>query len=249
MNEWVLSLLSVGIVSVISFVGAFALWAGISRLQWMVPLLIALAVGALFGDALIHLLPEAFADSSSSALTASYVLLGILLFFAFESFLHWHHEHRSQATDSAVHPMAYVNLLADGLHNFVDGLIIGASYLVSVPIGLATTAAVALHEIPQELGDFGVLVRAGFTRRRALTMNFLSALAALIGVPISLLVGSQVEGYATVMVAVTAGGFIYLAGADLIPELHKDHRLPRSFIQFVVVVIGMGLMYLLLLIE
>ena len=248
MNDWASALVSVAIVSLISFVGALTLWSGARGLQVLVPLLISLAVGALFGDALVHLIPEAFAASTNVPLTAAYILFGVLIFYALEAFLHWHHEHRNQVANP-VHPMAYINLLADGLHNFVDGLVIGASYLAGAPVGVATTLAVALHEIPQELGDFGVLMRAGFTRRRALTMNFLTALTAVLGAIISLLIAGKIEGYAPTMLAITAGGFIYFAGADLIPELHKEHRLPGSLIQFVTVVAGMALMYLLLLIE
>jgi zinc and cadmium transporter len=226
--------------------GALTLWST-GRLQAFVAILISLAVGALFGDALVHLIPEAFAEGSSVPTTAAYVLMGILIFYALEAFLHWHHEHRSQAAEP-VHPMAYVNLLADGLHNFVDGLVIGASFLAGPPIGIATTIAVALHEIPQELGDFGILVRSGFTRRRALTMNFVTALLAVLGAVISLLIAGEIEGYTPVMLGITAGGFIYLAGADLIPELHKEHNLPGSLVQFLAVIVGMGLMFLLLLI-
>ena len=179
MNVWAYSLGSAALISLISLVGVFTIMVGVKRLDRVIPLLISLAVGGLFGDALIHLLPEAFENSGSPALTSLYVILGILLFFVFERFLHWHHEHRSH-TVNPIHPVAYINLMSDGVHNFLDGLIIGASYLVSVPIGLATTLAVALHEVPQEQGDFGILVHAGFTPKRALLMNFLTGVLAVV---------------------------------------------------------------------
>ena len=248
MSEWVYSLTSAAIVSAISLVGVITLMVGVQRLDRVIPLLISLAVGGLFGDALVHLLPQAFEESSSASLTSLYAIMGVLLFFALERYLHWHHEHRAHSLNP-VHPVAYVNLVSDGVHNFLDGLIIGASYLVSVPIGIATTVAVALHEIPQEQGDFGILVHAGFTPRRALAMNFLSGILALVGVVISLIIGPNIESYTVFMLPLTAGGFIYIAGSDLIPELHREHEVRGSLAQFTMVVAAIGMMFLLLLLE
>ena len=248
MNEWGYALASAGIVSLISLIGVFTLMVGIQRLDRVIPLLISLAVGGLFGDALVHLLPEAFESSTSPALTSLYVLTGIMVFFLLERYLHWHHEHHERSVNP-VHPVAYVNIVSDGLHNLLDGLVIGASYLVSIPIGVTTTIAVALHEIPQEQGDFGILVHAGFSPRKALLMNFLSAVLALVGVVVSLLLGPNMGDYAAVMLPLTAGGFIYIAGSDLIPELHHEKGAAESLAQFGMVLVGIGLMYLLLLLE
>ncbi len=248
LNAWAYTILSVVMISLISLVGVVVIMLGPRRLDRIIPLLISLAVGALFGDALVHLLPQAFRDSTSPALVSLYVLLGILLFFLLERFLHWHHEHHAQSLNP-VHPVAYVNLVADASHNFLDGVIIGASYLIGTPIGVATTLAVALHEIPQELGDFGILVHAGFAPRRALLMNLISALLAVVGAVTSLLLGPVVSGYTVFMLPLIAGGFIYIAGADLIPELHHEHELPGSLAQFAMILAGIGLMYLLLLVE
>ena len=248
MTEWVYSLTSAALISLISLVGIVTIMVGVRRLDRVIPLLISLAVGALFGDALVHLLPEAFEESTATALTSFYVLVGILVFFLLERYLQWHHEHRAHSVNP-VHPVAYMNMVSDGVHNFLDGLIIGASYLVSVPIGLATTVAVALHEVPQELGDFGILVHAGFTPRRALLMNLLSGLLALVGVVISLVLGPSFSSYTSFMLPLTAGGFIYIAGSDLIPELHRETELAGSLAQFAMVVAGIGLMYGLLLVE
>ena len=248
MSEWVYSLSSAGIVSLISLIGIITIMVGVKRLERVIPLLISLAVGGLFGDALVHLLPEAFEESTSAPLTSLYVIIGILLFFVLERFLHWHHEHRAHSVNP-VHPVAFLNLVSDGVHNFLDGLIIGASYLVSVPIGMATTLAVALHEVPQEQGDFAILVHAGFTPRRALLMNFLSAILAFLGVVISLLLGPKVSSYTVFMIPLTAGGFIYIAGSDLIPELHREREVLGSIAQFAMLVAAIGLMFLLLLLE
>ena len=248
MNAWIFSFASAGLISLLSLAGVLTLMFGIQRLDRVIPLLISLAVGALFGDALIHLLPESFEESTSPALTSLYVILGILAFFLMERYLHWHHEHHEQSLNP-VHPVAYVNIVSDGMHNFLDGLIIGASYLVSIPIGIATTVAVALHEIPQEQGDFGILVHAGLSPRKALLLNFLSGVLALVGVAISLVLGPAIDDYAAVMIPLTAGGFIYIAGSDLIPELHHERGLLRSTAQFVMMVVGIGLMFALLLLE
>ena len=248
MTEWAYSLGSTAIISLISLVGVVTIMIGVKRLDRIIPLLISLAVGALLGDALVHLLPEAFEESTSPALTSLYVILGILLFFVMERFLHWHHEHRARSVNP-VHPVAYINLVSDAIHNFLDGLIIGAAYLVSIPIGLATTVAVALHEVPQEQGDFGILVHAGFTPRRALQMNFLSAGLAMVGVVISLSLGTNLGDYTLFMLPFTAGGFIYIAGSDLIPELHAERELPGSLAQLAMMVAAIALMFLLLLIE
>ena len=248
MNEWGYALGSAAAISLISLTGVVALMVGVRRLDRAVPLLISLAVGALFGDALIHLLPEAFEDSTSTTMTSFYAIAGVLLFFVMERFLHWHHQHQELSV-KPVHPVAYLNLVSDGTHNFLDGLLIGAAYLVSTPIGLATTIAVAFHEIPQEQGDFGILVHAGFTPRRALLMNFLTATLALLGVVISLLVGPSVTEYTVFMLPFAAGGFIYIAGSDLIPELHREREVPRSIMQLVMLSMGIGLMFFILVLE
>lgn len=248
MNAWIFSLASAGIVSLISLIGVFTLMIGVRRLDRIIPLLISLAVGALFGDALVHLLPESFENSKSPPLTSLYVLMGIMVFFLLERYLHWHHEHHERSVNP-VHPVAYVNIASDGIHNLLDGLVIGASYLVSIPMGIATTVAVALHEIPQEQGDFGILIHAGFTPKKALLMNFLSAIPALVGVIVSLLLGDRLGEYEAFMLPLTAGGFIYIAGSDLIPELHHEKGLLTSLAQFSMILFGIGLMYLLLFIE
>ena len=249
MSVWGYALGSAAVISLISLIGVVTLMVGVRRLDRVVPLLISLAVGALFGDALIHLLPEAFEGSTSTALTSLYAISGVLVFFIMERFLHWHHQHQELTVDPPVHPVAYLNLVSDGAHNFLDGLLIGASYLVSVPIGFATTVAVAFHEIPQEQGDFGILVHAGFSPRRALLMNFLTATLALLGVVISLLVGPSVTEYTVFMLPFAAGGFIYIAGSDLIPELHREREITRSVMQLAMLSIGIGLMFFILVLE
>src|SRR5882672_6133068 len=138
-----------------------------------------------------------------------------------------------------------MNLAADAVHNLIDGMIIGVAYLVSVPIGVATTIAVVCHEIPHELGNFVVLLHAGFQPRRALLFNFLSAVFAIAGCVISLLLGSHIESFSILLVPLAAGGFIYIAGSDLVPELHKEANPRKSAVQLVAMGAGVGIMLLL----
>ena len=148
-----------------------------------------------------------------------------------------------------IHLVGYMNLFADGVHNLIDGIIIGASYLVSLPVGIATTIAVIFHEIPHELGNFFVLLYAGFTKTKALFFNFLTGLFAILGTLVALLVGSRVEDFSSVMLPLAAGGFIYIAGSDLVPELNKESNLVKSVIQLVAIGTGVGLMLLLTMLD
>ena len=247
---WIYTLLSVAFVSAISLVGIAAISFSERTLQQVVFISVSLAAGAMFGDAFIHILPGSFASSEHATRNASYVLSGILAFFVLEKFLQWRHSHIvSTGSSSDIRPVGYLNLVADAIHNLLDGLLLGAAYTAGFSVGLATTIAIVLHEIPQELSDFGVLLHAGFTRRRALLFNFVSGLLAIAGAIASLIVSQWILGFTEVMLPFTAGGFIYIAGSDLLPELHKERRPARSALQFAGLICGVGLMYLLILFE
>ncbi len=242
------TLVSVLAVSLLAFIGIITLALNTKRLKTLLIYLISFSAGALFGDAFIHLLPE-IAESQGFTLQVSLgVLGGIAAFFVLEKIIHWQHCHLP-ITDEHVHPFAYMNLLGDALHNFIDGIIIAASYVVSIPAGIATTLAVALHEIPQEIGDFGVLVHGGFSRGKALVVNFVSALAAVFGAVLALWAAALVARIEVFLVSVAVGGFIYIAGSDLIPELHKETTLRRSILQVLAFLAGIGVMAALLLVE
>jgi len=234
--------LSVVVVSTISLVGAFTLSLKENFLKKNISIFISLAVGALLGDAFIHLIPEALEESSNALLTSSLIIVGILGFFIIEKFLHWHHHGEDANEPHNIHPIGKLILFSDGVHNITDGMIIGASFLVSIPIGIATTIAVILHEIPQEIGDFVVLLHAGYSKKRALWLNFLSALTAVIGVLIAFVIGNMGEYFNAWVLSIVAGGFIYIAIADLIPEIHKTKELKHSFAQLLVVIIGIAAM-------
>lgn len=235
---------SVTVVSLVSLVGIITISVNEQRLRSVLFVLVSLAVGAMFGDAFIHLLPESFQKSADTLMPSMSVLAGILGFFILEKFLRWRHQHTLES-NNRIHPLGYLNLIADGVHNLIDGMMIGASYLISLPLGIATTLAVVFHEIPQEIGDFGILLHAGFTKKRALFFNFMSAIFAMLGTTIALLVGSSLESFSSVMLPFTAGGFIYIAGSDLLPELQKELEPAKSTVQLLAMAGGIGLMLIL----
>jgi zinc and cadmium transporter len=244
---WIYSLLSVILVSLVSFIGIFTLSIKEKTLKKILIYFVSFSVGGLLGDAFIHLLPEAIRLNSEINLSL-YILLGIIISFGVEKFIHWRHCHIPTSKEHP-HPFVLMNLIGDSTHNFIDGLIIGASYLTSVQIGIATTIAVILHEIPQEIGDFGILIHGGFKRKKALTLNFATALTAIAGTIISLLIGSYVENLTNVLIPFAIGSFIYIASSDLIPELHKETNPAKSFMQLIMLLTGIGIMYLFLLLE
>ncbi|MCX6790762.1 MAG: ZIP family metal transporter [Candidatus Gribaldobacteria bacterium] len=242
---WFYTLISVVIVSLISLVGVFFLSFSKEKLKGILLYLVSFAVGGLFGDAFIHLLPEAFKRMPGDFFLPLYILLGILIFFVVEKVIRWRHCHIPEHQHHC-QPAATMNLVGDGIHNFIDGVLIAASFSLSFPIGLATSLAVILHEIPQEIGDFGVLVHSGFSVKRALFYNFLSALTAVLGAVLALLIGEKINNFAQIMMPIAAGGFIYIAGSDLIPELHHDVNVKNSLKQLLALLLGVGVMLALL---
>jgi len=234
------------VISLISFVGVLTL---VLKEEWLnralLPL-VALSSGALLGGAFLHLMPEAIAEVGASLDVFLYLLLGFCLFFVLEQFLHWRHQH---STTQGVKPFSYLILVSDGVHNFIDGLVIAASFVVSYPVGIATTLAVALHEIPQELGDFGVLVYGGFGKLRALTFNYISAITAIFGGVVGYFASSLMHTSTVYLLPFAAGNFIYIAAADLIPEIKHKVSLRRSIIHFCVFLAGIGIMLLVKLIH
>lgn len=250
MNEvWLFTLGSVLLVSMTSLVGVFTLSLKPERLKKIILYLVSFAVGALFGDTFIHLLPEAYESLGYGMMTSLNVVLGILLFFILEKVIRWRHCHIVTEDEHHMHPVVAMNLVGDAVHNFIDGMIIGVSYAVSIPIGVTTTLAVFLHEIPQEIGDFGVLLHGGMSAKKALFFNFVSALFALLGAAVALTFGAMVENFAVALLPITAGGFIYIAGSDLIPELHHEVRAKTSMMQFLMIVLGVAVMALLKFVE
>ena len=248
--------LSVFAVSIISLIGILAISVNEWVLRKIIFVLVGLAVGALLGGAFIHLIPEAFEESTNTTLTAILIIAGIFIFLVLEKFLHWHHAHgeekeekqhkktASASDKTVINPVGYMILASDGLHNLIDGILIGVSYMASIEIGIATTIAVILHEIPQEIGDFGVLIHAGFSKMRALLFNFLSALFAILGLIVALLLGEISKEFVTIIIPLAAGGFIYIAAADLIPGIQKTKKISRSLVQLAAIIVGVAIMLL-----
>jgi zinc and cadmium transporter len=224
----------------ISLVGVFSLWIKEKTLQKILFILVAFSAGALLSGAFFHLLPEAL-ENMESINVFVFVIIGFILFFLIEKFLHWHHCHNNEKCD--VHPFTYLILIGDGVHNFLDGLIIATSFFVSIPFGIITTLIILGHELPQELGDFGVLVYGGFSRTKALLFNLLSQLTAVIGGIIGYLLSTFVEGIVSYVLPFAAGGFIYIAASDLIPELHKEPELKKSLTSFTFFLFGIAIMF------
>jgi len=248
MTTWIYALVSVFLVSIFSFVGVLALSFKDKFLKKILIFFVAFSAGALIGDAFLHLLPEAIGESGFTPQVSFAVFAGIVVFFLLEKILRWRHCHNTDCEDHSRH-LGQMNLVGDGVHNFIDGLLIGASFLVSVPVGIATTTAVVLHEIPQELGDFGVLLHSGFSKKKAILFNFLSACLAILGAIIALTLGTKTGYFGEAMIPFAAGGFLYIALSDLIPELHKEVKWQSAITHLLFLILGIGMMMLLLLIE
>ena len=251
MNQiWLYSLISVFVVSLISLIGILTLSVNIKKLRYVLIYLISFSAGTLLGDAFIHLLPEAIENFGLTLNISLSILSGIILFFILEKIIHWQHCHGTITENHHIHPFAYMNLVGDALHNFLDGIIIAASYLISVPAGVATTLAVIFHEIPQEIGDFGVLIHGGFSKSKALAVNFLSALFAVLGAILTLWLGSTIQNLESILVPLAIGGFIYIASSDLIPQLHKHaDTIGKSLLQLLTFILGIAVMVALLILE
>ncbi len=233
---WIL--ISTCLVSLISLIGVFTLAIKEKLLEKIIFALIGFSAGALIGGAFLHILPEAL-EKTPSLPVFSYLILGIVLFFIMERYFYWRHCHNGICD---IHAFTYLNLIGDGFHNFIDGMVIAVSFMVSLKLGIVTTLAVIFHEIPQELGDFGVLVYGGFTKQKALFYNFISALTAVIGAIAGYFISDVAGGFSHFILPLTAGGFIYIATSDLIPEIHKESNLRRSTLAFITFLLGIGFM-------
>jgi zinc and cadmium transporter len=230
MNEILInSITATAVISVLSLVGIVTFFINHKTVAKTALLLVAFSTGALIGGAFLHLLPEAI-EISGSFTPFIYLILGISIFFVLERFLKWHHCHKDD--ECKIHTFTYMSLIGDGLHNFIDGLIIISAFAISKEAGIATTIAVAAHELPQELGDFGVLIHGGFSKTKALFWNFISSLTAIIGAVVGYLLINSFHDVTSLLLPFAAGGFIYIAMSDLIPELHNEPKMSKSICNF-----------------
>jgi len=238
------SLLSVLLVSTVSLAGISLFMFHESLVRRMLLVFVGFSTGGLLGEVFLHILPEMVAGSGNITVGFLWILGGILGSFVVEKVIHWRHCHCSALPghEDHIQPMGTMNLVGDGLHNFIDGALIAGSFLVSPSIGFATTIAVVLHEIPQEIGDFAVLLMSGFSARRALFFNFLFGCMAFLGAGIVLFTSRSLPWADEILLPLAAGNFLYLAGSDLIPELHKESRLPHAILQLVAILAGISVM-------
>jgi len=227
-------------VSLLSLVGIFTLSIKENLLNKIIFYLVALSIGGLMGGAFLHLLPEGIElYQGQNALLIT--LAGFFVFFAIEKTIHWRHCHKGHCEK---HTFAYMNLIGDSIHNFLDGLIISASFIASPAVGITTTIAITMHEIPQELGDFGVLIYSGMTKQKALFLNFITAITAILGGIIGFYLSSYTQSISPILILLASGGFIYIAGTDLIPEIRKETNAKKSIINFLIIILGILIMYL-----
>ena len=229
-------------MAIVSLLCAVFLFISDERLKIWMPRLIAVAVGVLLGDAFLHLLPDAMelSNASTSSVGLS-ILVGILTFFLIETILQWQHDHNIQhQTENANSPKSFatMNLLGDGVHNFVDGVLIASSFLVDPSLGLVTTVAIVLHEIPQEISDIAILIQGGYGKKQAVMLNFLCAIACMVGGVATLIISQVIELGLSSMLAFTAGGFIYIATCDLVPLLRSRELKIGIPAQFTATMVG-----------
>jgi zinc and cadmium transporter len=234
------------VVSSLSLIGIVTLGINERFLRSILFYLVSLSAGALLGDVFLHLLPELGAIGFGLK-EGVYFLGGIVVFFVLERFILWHQGHDEH--DEQIHSVVYLATIGDSLHNFIDGLIIAASFLVSVPLGIATTLAVIFHEIPHEIGQFAILLHGGWSKKKATLYNFLSACTSILGAAIVLLFAKNLQGTPTFLLAFAGSSFIYIAMSDLIPELHKEVSTRKSIIQFFWFLVGIGFMAAVLFLE
>jgi len=229
------------IISFVSFVGIIVLARKKEISSSTLGLLVSFAAGAILATVFFDLIPEAFEGLG----TLTWVLVGIILFFIFESFVHWHHHgediQRHEHNKKSKH-VAFLNLIGDAIHNFVDGVVIAASFIVSTATGMATTLVIGLHEIPQELGDFAILVKGGLSKKKAIFFNFLSAVFVILGGILGYFFLVQIENLLPYFISLAAGGLLYIATTDILPELHKEERSYRRMIlQTLIFLLGVAL--------
>ncbi|MEW6221936.1 MAG: ZIP family metal transporter [Candidatus Hadarchaeota archaeon] len=223
-------------ISLISFTGALTLVISERLLDRLLHVLFGLAAGTLMGGAFLHLIPEALGNPQSGGTTTVFtvVIVGFAVFFVMERLI-WR---RCRERKCPIHTFAYLNLIGDGIHNFIDGLAIAASFLVDIRLGVVTTFAVAVHEIPQELGDFGVIVYGGLKPRKALLMNFATALTALVGGIVGFFFLPHFGGVIPLLLPFAAGSFLYIAASNLVPEMHKQQETSKTATSFVAFLFG-----------
>jgi len=246
MTTFVGILITTFLISLIAFIGALTLFLKEKLINKILIFLVSFSAGALIGGAFFHLIPEAInevgVEEGPILKIFLYLVSGFCIFFILEQFIRWHHHHTTQHPE--IKSFSYLILIADGIHNFIDGLIIAGSFIISFPMGLVTVLAVALHEIPQEIGDYGILVHGGFNKVKALFLNFASAIVIIPGGILGFFLYERIGEQIIFLLPFAAGNFIYIAASDLIPEIKQEGNFKKSAISFLVFLTGIVLMLL-----
>jgi len=243
----VYTLVSVAVVSLISVVFAIPFLIKKKISDTVLMFLLSMSVGVLLSTVFMGLLPEAVSHSYTLGV-AFYVLSGFLLMLLLEKFIHYHHSKKCEdghCGHGHAYNLAPVNLVGDGIHNFVDGMVIAGSYAVSTTIGIAATVSIVFHEIPQEIADFGVLLYSGLSKKKALLFNFLSATTAIVGALIGIFLIGRLDGFTEFILPFAAGNFIYIAASNLVPELHRRCGLRETLLHFFAILLGIAIITLL----
>lgn len=241
MDTTLFTILGFGVLmSLIAVIGGLFIFLPEATLKrWLLPI-VSFAAGSLLGGAFFHMLPNALAGTESLSQMMLWVVVGFTVFFALDQLLEWHHCHYTPSEH--VQPLGPLLLVADGAHNLLGGLAIGAIFVVDIRAGIVAWVAAALHELPQEIGDFGAMVHAGYSRRKAIVYNFLSALTFPLGGVIAYVIGQSINVH--FLVALGAGNFLYIAAADLIPEVKRSERLQETGLRFVFFISGVSLLFM-----
>lgn len=227
-------------MSCIALVGAVTLVLKQQTLEKIILPLVAFAAGSLIGGAFLHMIPAGISNYGNTTTFYLWILLGFSLFFCLEQFLHWHHcQH--QTTDQK-RPLTYLILIGDGLHNFIGGLAVAGTFIIDIRLGIMAWLAAAAHEIPQELGDFAVLIHGGWEKRRALLFNVLSALTFLLGGISAYIASFHLD--VAFLLPFAAGNFLYIGASDLVPEVNKQKNTGIALLHFFAFSLGIGLMWL-----
>jgi len=237
---------SVIIVSLISVIFAIPFLLKKKISNRVLIFLLSISVGVLLSTVFINFLPEAVSHKYTLGI-ALYILLGFLVMFVLEKFVHFHHSKNCEGEEYGhghAYNLAAVNLIGDGIHNFIDGLVIAGSYAVNVTIGITATISIIFHEIPQEIADFGVLLYSGMSKKKALLFNFLSAATAIIGTLIGIFLVGKLQGFTEFVIPFAAGNFIYIAASNLVPQLHRQCKLKDTFLHVFAILLGIGIITL-----
>lgn len=232
--------MSVIVVSLISLIAAVPLLLKKKLSERTLLFLLSMSVGVLLSTVFLNFLPEIF-EHEYHLSVGLVILLGFFLMFILEKLVHWHHSKKCEHGECGhghAYNLAPINLIGDGIHNFIDGLVIAGAYSVNIVVGLVSTVSIIFHEVPQEIADFGVLLYSGMSKKKAIVFNFLSALTSLIGVIVGLLLVNKLHGFTEFVIPFAAGNFIYIAASNLTPQLHRHCGMKDSLIHLVAILLG-----------